>query len=216
MSVVRETLAESATEPARKGHTPVNHAQLTALGRALRLLGEHGEGLSTDTPDSKLHEMRADVKRALDLIEDSVTGDPPTTRCPEHPTGPVDENAQDLCLLCETRRRVARRSEINGTYPTRPRQGESADAPAMSRYGVREDRPQPQQRWLPEKWNGQVWQLCGTPRHDRREAEHYLAAQRREPRAASAYRLVHAFTDYEVVRVWGTPVKVDIEPMGGL
>ncbi|OSP43064.1 hypothetical protein B7767_12215, partial [Streptomyces sp. 13-12-16] len=86
--------------------------------------------------------------------------------------------------------------------------------PAQSRYGVRGDRPQPQQRWLPELWNGQAWQLCGTPRRDRREAELFVAAQRRGPRPAMAYRIVHEFTDYEVLRVWGTPVRVDIEPMG--
>ncbi|NEA52308.1 hypothetical protein G3I35_40080, partial [Streptomyces sp. SID10815] len=85
-----------------------------------------------------------------------------------------------------------------------------------SRYGVREDRPQPQQRWLPELWNGREWQLCGTPRRDRREAELFIAAQRRAPRAAIAYRLVHEFTDYEVVRVWGNPVRVDIEPLGNM
>ena len=79
-----------------------------------------------------------------------------------------------------------------------------------------EDRPQPQQRWLPEQWTGQEWQLCGTPRRDRHEAELYINAQRRGPRAAMAYRLVHEFTDYEVLRVWGTPVRVDIEPLGNL
>ncbi|MFJ1974327.1 hypothetical protein ACIO93_37525 [Streptomyces sp. NPDC087903] len=189
----------------------MNHAQLTALGRALRLLGEHGEALAGDTPDTRLHEVKADLRRALDLLEDSVSGAAPTTRCPEHPTGPVDENAPDLCLLCETRRRAARRAEINGPA-VRPR----AAGQASSRYGVREDRPQPQQRWLPEQWNGQAWQLCGTPRRDRREAELYLAAARRGPRAAMAYRLVHEFTDYEVLRVWGTPVHVDIEPLGNL
>ncbi|MFF4271123.1 hypothetical protein [Streptomyces sp. NPDC001536] len=188
----------------------MNHAQLTALGRALRLLGEHGEALTGDTPDSKLYEVKADIKRALDLLDESVTAAAPSTRCAEHPGGPVDENAPDLCLLCETRRRAARRSQING--PSAPAQ--TASAP--SRYGVRDDRPQPQQRWLPEMWNGQEWQLCGTPRRDRREAELYLAAQRRAPRAAMAYRLVHEFTDYEVLRVWGTPVKVDIEPLGNL
>jgi hypothetical protein len=189
----------------------MNHAQLTALGRALRLLGEHGEALTGDTPDARLYEVKADLKRALDLLEESVSTGAPTTRCPEHPQGPVDENAPDLCLLCETRRRAARRSEING--PAAPPRG--AD-PVPSRYGVREDRPQPQQRWLPELWNGQSWQLCGTPRRDRREAELYLAAQRRGPRPAMAYRLVHEFTDYEVLRVWGTPVRVDIEPLGNL
>jgi hypothetical protein len=120
----------------------------------------------------------------------------------------VDEAAPDLCLLCETRRRSARRAEYGGG-PARPRPVE----PVQSRYGVRDDRPQPQQRWLPEAWNGRAWQLCGTPRRDRREAELYLAAQRRGPRPALAYRLVHEFTDYEVLRVWGTPVRRDVEPM---
>ncbi|GAB1328999.1 hypothetical protein [Streptomyces sennicomposti] len=186
----------------------MNHAQLTALGRALRLLGEHGEALSADTPDARLHEVKGDLRRALDLLEESVTSAAPATRCPEHPNGPVDTSAPDLCLLCETRRRAAR----HGSYG-RPA---AESAPAPSRYGVREDRPQPQQRWLPELWNGREWQLCGTPRRDRREAELFIAAQRRAPRAAIAYRLVHEFTDYEVVRVWGNPVRVDIEPLGNL
>ncbi|MGW7524814.1 hypothetical protein [Streptomyces sp. NPDC054783] len=188
----------------------MNHAQLAALGRALRLLGEHGEALTADTPDARLHEIKADLRRALDLVDESTGNSAPSTRCPEHPQGPVDESAPDLCLLCETRRRAARRSEFQG----RPAAAEPV-ATAPSRYGVRGDRPQPQQRWLPEAWNGQEWQLCGTPRRDRREAEAYLAAQRRGSRPAMAYRLVHEFTDYEVLRVWGTPVRVDIEPMNG-
>ncbi|MFJ8199886.1 hypothetical protein [Streptomyces sp. NPDC096152] len=192
----------------------MNHAQLTALGRALRLLGEHGEALGADTADAKLHEIRADVRRALDLLEESVSGAAPTTRCPEHPNGPVDEGAPDLCLLCETRRRAARRSQVDGAYPAYERPAAEPVERTPSRYGVRGDRPQPQQRWLPELWNGREWQLCGTPRRDRREAEAFVNAQRRAPRAAMAYRLVHEFTDYEVVRMWGTPVRVDIEPMG--
>ncbi|MFJ8083437.1 hypothetical protein ACIQ6Y_22880 [Streptomyces sp. NPDC096205] len=187
----------------------MNHAQLTALGRALRLLGEHGEALTADTPDARLHEVKGDLRRALDLLEEGISTAAPATRCAEHPNGPVDSAAPDLCLLCETRRRAARRAEINGPAASRPAEN------APSRYGVRGDRPQPQQRWLPELWNGQEWQLCGTPRRDRREAELYLAAQRRGPRAAMAYRLVHEFTDYEVLRVWGTPVRVDIEPLNG-
>ncbi|GGZ76653.1 hypothetical protein [Streptomyces bluensis] len=191
----------------------MNHAQLTALGRALRLLGEHGEALTSTTPDAKLHEVKADLRRALDLLDETVTTAAPTTRCAEHPNGPVDEDAPDRCLLCETRRRAARRAQLNGTYG--PPRATAPTDPGSSRYGMRGDRPQPQQRWLPEAWNGQAWQLCGTPRRDRREAELYLAAQRRGPRPAMAYRLVHEFTDYEVLRVWGEPVRVDIEPMGG-
>lgn len=192
----------------------MNHAQLTALGRALRLLGEHGEALSADTPDTKLHEVRADLKRALELLDETVTTAAPTTRCPEHPHGPVDTSAPDLCLLCETRRRAAHRSRMNGPYPAYERPPAEPAGRAPSRYGVRGDRPQPQQRWLPEMWNGREWQLCGTPRRDRREAELFIAAQLRAPRAATAYRLVHEFTDYEVVRIWGHPVRTDIEPMG--
>ncbi|MGW7384670.1 hypothetical protein [Streptomyces sp. NPDC054794] len=190
----------------------MNHAQLTALGRALRLLGEHGEALTADTPDARLYEIKADLRRALDLLDESVAAGAPATRCPEHPHGPVDEDAPDLCLLCETRRRAARRSEFQGSRPT----AAEPVATGPSRYGVRADRPQPQQRWLPEAWNGREWQLCGTPRRDRREAEAYLAAQRRGSRPAMAYRLVHEFSDYEVLRIWGTPVQVDIEPMGNL
>ncbi|MEW2396920.1 hypothetical protein [Streptomyces sp. NPDC046862] len=192
----------------------MNHAQLTALGRALRLLGEHGEALTGTTPDAKLHEVKDDLRRALDLLDETVTTAKPTTRCAEHPNGPVDKDAPDLCLLCETRRRTARRNQDNAPYaPARPT---APPEPTPSRYGIRGDRPQPQQRWLPEAWNGQAWQLCGTPRRDRHEAELYLAAQRRGPRPAMAYRLVHEFTDYEVLRVWGEPVRVDIEPMGNI
>ncbi|MGW9496017.1 hypothetical protein ACWG5P_16775 [Streptomyces prasinus] len=189
----------------------MNHAQLTALGRALRVLGEHGEALTGDTPDAKLHEVRADLKRALDRLEESVDTAAPSTRCAEHPTGPVDKSAPDLCLLCETRRRTARRAEFNGPAP----QQESA-GPVPSRYGTHGDRPQPQQRWLPQLWNGRTWQLCGTPRRDRREAELFIAAELRGPRSATAYRLVLEFTDYEVLRVWGAPTRTGSEPTGGL
>lgn len=195
----------------------MNHAQLTALGRALRVLGEHGDALTASTPDAQLYEMKADLRRALDLLEESVSSEVPSTRCREHPNGPVDKDAPDKCLLCETRRRSARRSQVNGAFPRGHSSApEEPMARTPSRYGVRADRPQPQQRWLPEMWTGQAWQLCGTPRRDRHEAELFLAAQRRSARPALAYRLVHEFTDYEVVRIWGEPIRVDIEPMGNL
>lgn len=189
----------------------MNHAQLSSLGRALRVLGTHGENLNAETTDAQLHEIREDLRRALDILEDAVSAPAPATRCPTHPYGPVDKSAPDLCLLCETRRRAARRAEYSGGPA-----GPAGPGTAPSRYGVREDRPRPQERWLPEMWNGREWQLCGTPRRDRREAELYLAAQRRGARPAPAYRLVHEFTDYEVLRVWGTPVRTDIEPLGNL
>ncbi|MFE9247728.1 hypothetical protein [Streptomyces sp. NPDC007088] len=192
----------------------MQHAQLSALGRALRLLGEHGEQLGQDVPDARLREITTDVRRALELLENAVEGPAPTTRCAEHPNGPVDESAVDGCLLCETRRRSARRGRYGGA-PAGPRGGEEHQVPVVSRYGLREERPRARERWLPEVWNGQSWQLCGTPRHDRGEAERFLAAERRGPRPGPAYRLVQEFTDYEVVRVWGTPVRSVPDTMGG-
>ncbi|OON82643.1 hypothetical protein [Streptomyces tsukubensis] len=190
----------------------MNHAQLTALGRALRVLGEHGDALSADVPDDKLHEIRQDLRRALELLGEGA-GPAPTTRCSEHPNGPVDENAADRCLLCETRRRTSRRSAYDNAWPSQ--QGEADQKlPVPSRYGISTDHPQPQERWRPEAWNGSAWQLCGTPRRDVRETEGYLAASRRAPRPAAAYRLVREFTAFEVVRVWGEPTAARIDPGG--
>jgi len=31
-----------------------------------------------------------------------------------------------------------------------------------------------------------------------------------------AYRLVHEFTGYEVLRGWGTPANAEIDPLGNL
>ncbi|MET9913570.1 hypothetical protein ABZZ74_43645 [Streptomyces sp. NPDC006476] len=180
----------------------MNHAQLVALGRALRVLGEHGEELTSETTDAKLHEIRADLTRAMAQLEESVSKPKPTTRCLEHPTGPVDESARDLCLLCETRRRGAAPAPTSLDDFGPP--VAAKDVRVQSRYGIREDRPQPQERWVPEMWNGKSWQLCGTPRRDRREAERYITAQRRQAKAAPAYRVVHAFTDHVVVRTWGS------------
>ncbi|CAL9327241.1 hypothetical protein [Streptomyces sp. SudanB182_2057] len=182
----------------------MNHAQLIALGRSLRVAGEHGQRLtdSEATPDTE--EIRRDLERALGLLDEAISGPKPITRCPEHPAGPVDPDATDLCLLCETRRRTGQK--------TTPRPRSAAPAPddesparVQSRHRLRAHQPEPRKRWIPEMWNGQAWQVCGTPRRSEQEAEQYLAELRRGPDPAPAYRLVYAFTDHEVVRVWGTP-----------
>ncbi|MGP4092454.1 hypothetical protein, partial [Streptomyces sp. KR55] len=127
----------------------------------------------------------------------------------EHPNGPIDPDAADLCLLCETRRR-------SGTRTPPPRSADTDDdAPpsrVQSRHGIRADQPQPKKRWIPEMWNGQAWQLCGTPRQSEQEAEQYLAQLSHGSDAASAYRLVYAFTDHQVLRVWGTPTFTPRQP----
>ncbi|MGV2914696.1 hypothetical protein [Streptomyces alfalfae] len=94
----------------------MNEAQIIELGRALRLLGEHGETLGRDTPTEKITEIRNDLKRAL-LIVEQAAGPKPYTDCKEHPFGAIDEDAPDRCLLCQTRRRrgeLARQANDRG------------------------------------------------------------------------------------------------------
>lgn len=186
----------------------MNHAQLIALGRSLRVAGEHGQRLEDHGADANTQEIRQDLERALALLDDAVSTPKPTTRCPEHPGGPVDPDAADLCLLCETRRR-------SGTRAPNPRAADAEDDESSARvpssHRMREDQPQPRKRWIPEMWNGQSWQMCGTPRHSKQEAEQYVSQQYQGPEAASAYRLVYVFTDHDVVRVWGTPTLRQVE-----
>lgn len=80
--------------------------QLGELGRVLRVLGEHGESLSRDTPREKFDEVLADLSRAQKLIE-KVAGPKPLTNCKRHPFGAVDVEAPDRCLICHTHRRRA-------------------------------------------------------------------------------------------------------------
>ncbi|MER5200525.1 hypothetical protein ACWD3J_44070 [Streptomyces sp. NPDC002755] len=183
----------------------MNHAQLIALGRSLRVAGEHGQQLEGGAAPN-VGEIRQDLERALVMLDDAISTPKPTTRCPEHPGGPVDPDAADLCLLCETRRRAGLRA---------PRPRSEADIPdtldealparVQSRHSIRAEQPEPKKRWIPEMWNGQAWQVCGTPRQSEQDAERFLAQLRDSPGAASGYRLVYAFTDHDVTRIWGTP-----------
>lgn len=98
----------------------MNLTQIPELGRALRVVGEHGEELSRDTPADKLYEMREDLQKALKLL-DEVAGPKPLTRCKTHPFGAVDKEAPDLCLLCQTRRRRAEEQRKRDAGWVRPR-----------------------------------------------------------------------------------------------
>ncbi|BFO22577.1 hypothetical protein SHKM778_89650 [Streptomyces sp. KM77-8] len=183
----------------------MNHAQLTALGRALRVLGEHGEALSADTPDARLHEVKDDLRRALDLLEESVNTAAPTTRCAEHPTGPVDKSAPDLCLLCETRRRTARRAEFNGPAPSTARPTPPRPATEYGRTARSPSNAGSRNSGTASRGNS-----AAPPPGPPRGGTLHRGPEPR-PRAAMAYRLVHEFTDYEVLRVWGAPVRTDLE-----
>lgn len=97
----------------------MNQNHIPELGRSLRVIGNHGEELSRDTPAEKLTELREDLQKALKLL-DEVTGPKPLTRCKTHPFGAVDEDAPDLCLLCQTRRRRAEEQQKRDAGWTRP------------------------------------------------------------------------------------------------
>jgi hypothetical protein len=186
----------------------VNHAQLIALGRALRVAGEHQQRLTAGESGPDAAEIRRDLERAAALLDEVVSGPAPVTRCAEHPSGPVDPDAADLCLLCETRRRAGQR----GAPRPRAAEGEEeAPVRVQSQHRLRADQPEPRKRWIPEMWNGEAWQVCGTPRRSEQDAEDYLLQQLRGPEPASAYRLVYAFTDHDIVRTWGTPAARRLE-----
>ncbi|MFG2885684.1 hypothetical protein ACGFYV_25900 [Streptomyces sp. NPDC048297] len=183
----------------------MNHAQLSALGRSLRVAGEHGQRLDDSQAALPPEEIRQDLERALNLLNETISTPKPVTRCTEHPGGPVDPDAADLCLLCETRRRAGSRTPPRQRQTT-PSSDDGPPARVQSRYRLRADQPEPKNRWIPEMWNGQGWQVCGTPRHNMAEAEQHLAQLRQGLNPAQAYRLVYAFTDHNVTRIWGTPV----------
>ncbi|GHA69340.1 MULTISPECIES: hypothetical protein [Streptomyces] len=88
----------------------MNHARLVALGRALRLTGEHGRRLEDAASATDVSEIRGDLRRPLMLVDDAIQAAAPTTRCPEHPSGSVDLDAAALGLLCETRHRAGLRT----------------------------------------------------------------------------------------------------------
>lgn len=80
------------------------------LGRALRVLGDHGEQLHPDWTEEQIDELAADMARARALLH-QATGPTPVTSCREHPFGavdpeqPVPAGEPGVCLICVMRRR---------------------------------------------------------------------------------------------------------------
>ncbi len=83
----------------------MNHDHLISREQVLRAQIANGEHVTRDITDAKLYELRSKLIRVLSQLEEPDATDVPTTHCPKHPKGPVDASAQDLCLLCERRRR---------------------------------------------------------------------------------------------------------------
>lgn len=101
----------------------MNRTAISDLGRALRVLGQHGDDLSqaSATPET-LEQIRADLIHARRLLE-TVATPAPTTNCAEHPRGPVEPGTDDECLLCRVR-------------SSRSTQAESTDVPVAAVIGV--------------------------------------------------------------------------------
>ncbi len=183
-------------------------AQVKRMGRALRVLGEHASRLEEGISEGFEGELRLDLERALKLVEEAITAPPATTRCNEHPRGPVDTEARDLCLLCEMRRRSGVRS---AQRPVNVPDEENETRRVQSAYRIRADTPEAVARWITERWDGTVWHACGAPRRSREDGLRYTACQA-AGRPTDAFRLVHAFTDHDIVRTWGDAKYVVPEP----
>lgn len=88
----------------------MNPESVPDLGRALRVLGEHGENIHADWSDEQIDELAADMARARKLLHEA-TGPAPVTSCREHPFGAVDPEQPappgepGVCLICVLRRR---------------------------------------------------------------------------------------------------------------
>ncbi|MEU6513694.1 hypothetical protein [Streptomyces sp. NPDC046978] len=89
----------------------MNRTAIRDLATALRRVGEHGDALAAITPGpEQLRLIREDLEQARQLLEHArlllaaAAGPARTTRCPEHPTGPVEPDTDGECLLCRIRR----------------------------------------------------------------------------------------------------------------
>ncbi|MFI8348056.1 hypothetical protein [Streptomyces sp. NPDC085596] len=188
----------------------MDQTQVKHMGRALRVLGEHADRIEAGDSDGFETELRLDLERALELLEEAITTPPATTRCNEHPRGPVDMEARDLCLLCEMRRRFRIRSTPR-PRPADELDDENKDRRMQSAYRTRANNPEAVARWITEMWDGTVWHACGAPRTSREDGMRYTADQA-AARPKDAFRLVHAFTDHDIVRTWGDTRNVAPEP----
>lgn len=89
----------------------MNRSEATDLGRALHVLGEHGDRLAllVSTPE-QLDEILQDLDRARRLLLTARASFGPTG-CRLHPAGPVDPAAGGRCLLCAQNERAGRIAE---------------------------------------------------------------------------------------------------------
>lgn len=80
----------------------------TELGRALRVLGEHGHRLTAfETAPEQLDDISTDLDRARQLLADVLAEQAPTA-CRIHPGAPPDRATGAACLFCAMNRRRGR------------------------------------------------------------------------------------------------------------
>jgi len=73
--------------------------------------------LLDNTSPQEAYDAIAERLTATRALLGQLTAPVPTTRCGEHPYGPVDEDARDKCLFCENRRRRGRAREAADARP---------------------------------------------------------------------------------------------------
>lgn len=83
----------------------MTHPEVIGLGRALRLLGEHGERLSAfAAAPEQLEEILSDLDAARQLLL-AVRASLGPTGCQQHPGAPLDPTAGGVCWLCAQNQR---------------------------------------------------------------------------------------------------------------
>lgn len=86
----------------------MNRNDAVQLGRALRLVGEHGDRVEAfDHGPEQLDEVLRDLDAARRLLV-AARASHSRTGCRQHPTGPVDPTNGGRCLLCTQYERTGR------------------------------------------------------------------------------------------------------------
>lgn len=121
----------------------MNRSPLSDLGRALRLLGEHGDRLGIfEAAPEQLEEIGADLTRAHKLLTAARAAAGPSG-CRIHRDAPTDPAADGACLFCTTNRRRGQLTEqatVTATLPLETVARAVADLgqdEAVRRYGPR-------------------------------------------------------------------------------
>ncbi|MCX5326353.1 hypothetical protein [Streptomyces sp. NBC_00120] len=115
----------------------MNPDYLPAIGQALRNIAAFAA--RNEVHDATLAELEDELHRAHQLVKQAQGKRVPANRCTRHPNGPVDEDAENGCLICGTANRRPAKPMPEGVEPgevLRFLEEHGPDA-ATTRYGGR-------------------------------------------------------------------------------